>query len=1497
MKKGRKNNLKAFALSVFILICNSHAFSQQPRPVPAPYLPGTLVNFIRTWDATAPIQDPNTLMTRPLKDVKEATQYIDGLGRPLQTVIKEGSLETGLPARDLVSPVEYDNFGREQFKYLSFAANTTGGYPTNDGKFKLNPFQQQEVFMNSLYSTQTETYFYSKTNFEASPLGRVNDSYAPGNSWVGSESNAEPQRRNIQLKYFVNTPTDAVRMWNVTNSSTLGQFGTYGTTSNYPLGELYKNITIDEHKKQVIEFKDKEGKVILKKVQLTALPDDGTGSGYPGWLSTYYIYDEFNNLRCVIQPEGVKAILPTWTLTTDQLAEQCFRYEYDQRNRMIMKKVPGAGEVYMIYDNLDRLVMTQDANMRQGTVKWMVTKFDELNRSYETGLWANTTDFNTHLTAAAQSTNYPATTSNYELLTLTHYDNYIGLPGGLSAIYLSTWNSNFTATDNTNWPYPQMPAQSNAVKGMPTWSQIKVLGTANTYLYSVTIYDDKGRPIQVQSTNITGGIDVMTTQYNWAGQPLVNVQKHDKQGANAQNHIVITKMHYDDLGRVLYVRKAVNSTVNSLPVTKGEQYIVQNKYDQLGQIKDKAIGNNNLETLKFDYNIRGWLLGINRLYAKDAANNYFGFDLGYDKGNNGIIGNHSYVNPQYNGNIEGMVWKSKGDGEKRKYDFGYDAANRLMKADFTQYTGGTFNQDAFVNYNIRMGDASGTNVASAYDDNGNILRMQQWGWKLTESEQIDNLRYTYIEGSNKLKSVTDFNNVTTTKLGDFKTKTTHPQNTIKSALSINSTQAEFNAIIDYNYDINGNLILDNNKTITSITYNHLNLPAVILVNNGDLDRNGNPVLDIITYTYDASGNKLEKIVDDALGDVVMRKATTYISGMVYTDDTLQFIPQEEGRIRFKPATVSIVASFQYDYMLKDHLGNVRMVLTEEIKSDPYPAATLENITYQGGSAVSVEALYYNIDNTKIVDQSVATGIPTYQNNNNIANPNTYSNTGANSARLYRLDATNNTVQDKNGLGIVLKVMAGDVVNLWGKSYHKMPGGGYTSPTNPLSVLDLMNLLAASPTASPKGITGTQIAGLPGFPTNVTNLLNNQPPQSSNMPRASINWVILDEQFKYVTGGFDMVGTASNTNGTFKDHTITGIAIPKNGYIYVYCSNESQYNVFFDNLQVVHERGPVLEETHYYPFGLTMAGISSKAVGSLENKRKWNASSELASKEFSDGSGLELYETNYRSLDPQIGRFWQVDPMADEQEQYSPFAFAYNNPIFLNDPLGLKGDTTWKKLQGVEVVAHKNKSNSTSATSTGIGGSTMALGGLTLPLGGGLGTGVATSTGVGALLAAATWARIGVSDLARKFQEKRWYVTYYKVGPGGKIYVGRCSGFGTTAEEVLRKYDASHRMNAFGFGPAKLDVSLNGSVFAKIEQSTGAPSMLRPDAGTDVVISEISGYAATRGREQQLYASFKNAGYLMGNSMNPVWEYNPLAPAYYTASSLAFGPLVPYNQQW
>lgn len=113
-------------------------------------------------------------------------------------------------------------------------------------------------------------------------------------------------------------------------------------------------------------------------------------------------------------------------------------------------------------------------------------------------------------------------------------------------------------------------------------------------------------------------------------------------------------------------------------------------------------------------------------------------------------------------------------------------------------------------------------------------------------------------------------------------------------------------------------------------------------------------------------------------------------------------------------------------------------------------------------------------------------------------------------------------------------------------------------------------------------------------------------------------------------------------------------------------------MFFDNLQVSHTRGPVIEENHYYPFGLTTAGIGSKALAfdNPDNKLKFNGGSELQTNEFSDGTGLELYETPFRGYDPQIGRFAQIDPLAELANDWNPFSFSFNNPVKYNDPLGL-----------------------------------------------------------------------------------------------------------------------------------------------------------------------------------------------------------------------------------
>lgn len=469
------------------------------------------------------------------------------------------------------------------------------------------------------------------------------------------------------------------------------------------------------------------------------------------------------------------------------------------------------------------------------------------------------------------------------------------------------------------------------------------------------------------------------------------------------------------------------------------------------------------------------------LTSNETGNNYFGFELGYDKITNAA--GRNFQEAQFNGNINGLTWKSKTDNLRRQYNFSYDAVSRLLKADYLQNDAGAIWGVTQTNFSTRMGD--GINPASAYDANGNIKKMSQMGLTLSGPQKIDSLSYTYLPGSNKLQKVNDAITVDH-HLGDFIDKNTGN---------------------DYGYDLNGNMIVDLNKGLRgptgdslinggAITYNYMNLPEVIQVKDTN-----NVVKGTITYKYDRRGNKyLKQVEDKTVSGKTITTATTYLGGIIYetrstipadinTPDytnRLQFISHEEGRIRLIPSIEQVPAKYTYDYFLKDYLGNTRMVLSEKQQLDIYPIASLEGDPNNSSSAISINNAFYQIDPVNVVDTAQVDGITAYQNNNGIATRISPGDSSQHSAKVYKLQAVGGA--GVTGLGIALKVTGGDKVSLLGKSYYKVPLGSVTNYQVPVLAL-LEGLLGAGSVAVGKGVTTSELNGVAGITGAITNFLS------------------------------------------------------------------------------------------------------------------------------------------------------------------------------------------------------------------------------------------------------------------------------------------------------------------------------------------------------------------------------------------------------------------------
>lgn len=790
--------------------------------------------------------------TSPTKS-SETVQYFDGLGRPKQVVnVKASPL-----GRDVVTHIEYDPFGRQVRDYLLVPQLSTSNGNYYSGALGVYP------------NTYGNEKIYSEKVLENSPLDRILEQKQVGNDWNGKSVKFSYDTNGLNEVYQFTTSTSWV------DGATKSVLSLSPATVYAP-NQLYKNSVKDEDGNETIEFKNGRGQVVLVRKVMSPAEN----------VDTYYVYNEYDQLAFVIPPLAVHK-----PITDDLLNTLCYQYHYDGRGRLVEKKLPGKGWEFMVYDKADRLMLSQDANMK-GSGKWLMTKYDQFGRVAYTGIFSSNDSRATIqdqikdlvIYDARHSTGFVRNGINIyytavyftpeSILSVNYYDSYPAY--SFNPAFPSTIQGEPVLTDTP-------AADGRSTKGLPVMSFVKNIEDDN-WTRNYTYYDQKGRAIGSHSVNHLGGYTRTESKLDFAGITKQTVTRHKRLSTDTERVITET-FDYDSQNRLVTHKHKIDNNA--------EEILAQNTYNEISQVTNKKVGgvtaSSPLQQIDYQYNIRGWLTQIND--PANLGNDLFGYKIRYNEVQGLEVPNTNYPNhkvkPKYNGNIAEVDWKTStgANDNVRRYGYVYDPLNRL--------TAGFYQKDT---------NPSGKeyNELFAYDLNGNILNLVRTQGLLpgsTEAMVIDNLIYSYT--GNRLTKVSD------------------------AYLNSLGYPVGGNEI---GYDDNGNMTTQLDKGISSIQYNYLNLPRKITQNSKVMD-----------YIYRADGVKQKKVFGT--------ETTDYLDGFQYTNSVLKFFPTSEGYFN--------VETGKYVYNYTDHLGNVRLSYakngagTEIIEESNYYPFGLKHEGYNG----------------------------------------------------------------------------------------------------------------------------------------------------------------------------------------------------------------------------------------------------------------------------------------------------------------------------------------------------------------------------------------------------------------------------------------------------------------------------------------------------------------------------------------------------------------------
>ena len=607
---------------------------------------------------------------------------------------------------------------------------------------------------------------------------------------------------------------------------------------------------------------------------------------------TYYVYDCYNRLRLVLMPK---------IQSEYDLDKYAYQYRYSLDGNLIYKKLPGCAPIEYVYDKNDRCLSVQDGELKKkGLYRFML--YDAVGRMVVQGLSTTKPDGAGEATVTLDENGGGMEQTGYRILNgaslnltvkdievVNYYDNYRFATGSYAA--------HFSGLTTPSADYARGRLSGSVV-----------LASNGERLGSVISYDQQGNVLEIQKRGLNGCMERVTNTYTYTNQlassiSVVKTQKGDTIKYEECNTYSPTTDRLVAVTRQAF-SNALPSRLNKCTYT----------YDRLGRLFtiDRPIDGGK-GRLSYDYNIQSWTQRIN----SGSFNESIHYVDGQGK-------------PMYSGNISSITWSDAGSGQtNRGYRYTYDDLNRLVNAEYGEDNFST----GIGRYNERLG----------YDGNSNVTSLQRKGVTQEGSYGlIDDLRLGY--DGNQLSKVEE----------------NAPAVLYAGSLDVKRSTN------DIRYNANGSLTMDGTRDITHIDYDLHNNPLRIQFANGNVTK----------YVYSAAGEKLRAIHYTAV-------ANTHVEmGQVYADIEKRYLAVDStdyrlggnavfnngsfSKVLFDGGYVELVAvdmpgsgyhmpivkpwkppfggrwpddlgggkkgppiySLRFRYFNRDHLGNVREVVSE-----------------------------------------------------------------------------------------------------------------------------------------------------------------------------------------------------------------------------------------------------------------------------------------------------------------------------------------------------------------------------------------------------------------------------------------------------------------------------------------------------------------------------------------------------------------------------------------